>query len=118
MNIVPMLERFYELFGVKLSKDNEYYLNPRTNRKVFQLPTSNHPVRSEFFLVRKTNQAAWEFPSVFQKMKTPTREWTRTEEGENFFESVREVVYQMTGEFIISTARLCSGEYMVRAGIS
>ena len=117
MNIVPSLESFYELFGVKLSNDNGYYLNQRMNRKIFQLPTSNHLVCSEFFLVRKTNQAAWEFPSVFQKMKTPTREWSRTEGGENFFEFVREVVYQMTGEFIISTARLCSGEYMVRAGI-
>ena len=65
MNVIPTLEYFYELFRVKLSKDNGYYLNPRTNRKVFQLPTSNHHVHSEFFLARKTNQAAWEFPSVF-----------------------------------------------------
>ena len=74
-------------------------------------------MRSEFFSMRKANQEAWEFPSVFQKIKTPIWKWSHTEEGQNFFDSMCEVVYRMTRNYLISIARLCNGEYMVQVEI-
>ena len=45
MNVVPDLGSFHELFQVKLSTQNGYYLYPRAGRKVFVTPTSTHPNR-------------------------------------------------------------------------
>ena len=46
MRVTPTLDNFSELFMVKLSRENGYYLYPRFGQKIFITPSSTHPVRS------------------------------------------------------------------------
>ena len=65
MRVTPTLTNFLELFLVKLSQENGYYLYPKYGRKIFITPSSMHAVHSQFFFIKEANSDAWEFPSVF-----------------------------------------------------
>ena len=67
MNVTPDLGSFHELFQVKLSAQNGYYLYPRAGQKIFVTPTSTHPIRSQYFFIQKAKEGEeWEFATIFQ----------------------------------------------------
>ena len=90
---MPDLGSFYELFQVKLSAQNGYYLYPRVGRKIFVTPTSTHPIHSQYFFIKKAKEGEeWEFPTIFQRMATPCIQWSYTPEGEELYRSVQQFI--------------------------
>ena len=82
-------------------------------------PTSTHPARSHYFFIRKAKEGEeWEFPTIFQRMTTPSIQWSRSVEGDEFYGAVQKFIRDMYGGNSVPVSTICTDDYMVRAGIS